>query len=52
MARRTAHRISLAEADAARIEHSAGKPLAELTEAELLDSVRALGIRKLETNEE
>ncbi len=48
VARRTAHRIALAEEDALRVEQATGKQLGRLTEAELLQAMKTLGIRKLE----
>ncbi len=48
MARRTAFRFWLAEEDAARLEQATHKPLDRLTEEELLEAMKELGIKKLE----
>ena len=48
VARRTAYRIALAEDDALRVEQATGKLLGRLTEAELLEAMKKLGIKKLE----
>jgi hypothetical protein len=50
VARRTAHRITLAEQDALLVEQSTGKPLERLTDAELRQAMAALGIQKLEVD--